>query len=116
VPIQRTIEDDSASSRYPALRAPAELQASASTSSRVNDKQVLDMAEDFPAEKYNFKAAPDVRTFAEVVVHAMSGTVYAARAGRGEDVKWTGLDPKQYPDKPAIVAALKKPSPTAMRR
>jgi hypothetical protein len=82
-------------------------KALAGTLTTIN-KQILDMAEDFPAEKYNFKAAPEVRTFAEVVVHAMSGTTYAAKAGRGENVKWTELDPKQYPDKPAIVAALKK--------
>ena len=71
-------------------------------------KQILDMAEDFPADKYGFRATPEVRSFGEVVVHAMSGTVYAAKAGRGEDVKWTEIDPKTLKDKPAIVAALKK--------
>jgi len=55
-----------------------------------------------------FRATPEVRSFGEVVVHAMSGTVYAAKAGRGEDVKWTEIDPKTLKDKPAIVAALKK--------
>jgi uncharacterized damage-inducible protein DinB len=72
------------------------------------NKQILDMAVDFPAEKYSFKATPEVRSFGEVIVHAMSGTVYAARAGRGEDVQWTELDPKAYRDKAAIVDALRK--------
>jgi hypothetical protein len=43
-----------------------------------------------------------------VIVHAMSGTVYAAKAGRGETVQWTELDPNNYKDKPAVVAAFKK--------
>jgi hypothetical protein len=72
------------------------------------NKQILDMAEDFPAEKYGFRATPEVRSFGEVIVHAMSGTVYAAKAGRGENVQWTEIDPKGFKDKAAIVDALKK--------
>ncbi len=45
-------------------------------------KQVMEMAEDFPAEKYEFKATPEVRSFREVIVHAMSGTQYAASDSR----------------------------------
>ena len=70
--------------------------------------RVLEMAQDFPAEKYDFKATPEVRSFREVIVHAMSGTVYAAKAGRGETVQWTELDPNNYKDKAAVVAAFKK--------
>lgn len=72
------------------------------------NKQILDMAEDFPADKYGFRATPEVRSFGEVIVHAMSGTVYAAKAGRGENVQWTEIDPKTLKDKAAIVDALKK--------
>jgi hypothetical protein len=72
------------------------------------NKQILEMAEDFPAEKYGFRATPEVRSFGEVIVHAMSGTVYAAKAGRGENVQWTEIDPKGFKDKTAIVEALKK--------
>jgi hypothetical protein len=71
-------------------------------------KQVLEMAEDFPAEKYDFKATPEVRSFREVVVHAMSGTQYAAKAGRGENVQWSELDANNYKDKAAVVEAFKK--------
>jgi hypothetical protein len=70
--------------------------------------RVLEMAQDFPAEKYDFKATPEVRSFREVIVHAMSGTVYAAKAGRGETVQWTELDPNNYKDKAAVVTAFKK--------
>jgi hypothetical protein len=71
-------------------------------------RNLLEMAEDFPAEKYDFKATPDVRSFREVIVHAMSGTAYAAKAGRGENVEWSELDANNYKDKTAVVEAFKK--------
>jgi hypothetical protein len=71
-------------------------------------RNVLEMAEEFPAEKYDFKATPEVRSFREVIVHAMSGTVYAAKAGRGENVQWSELDASNYKDKAAVVEAFKK--------
>jgi hypothetical protein len=71
-------------------------------------KQLLEMAEDFPAEKYGFKPKPEMRSFGEVLVHVFSGTTYAAKKGRGEDVKWTELDPKQFNGKAAIVDGFKK--------
>src|SRR5215467_3176183 len=73
----------------------------------VND-QVLDMAKDFPEDKYNFKLKPEMRTFGAVMVHIASGNVYAAKAGRGEKVKWDELDPKNYKTKAEIVALLEK--------
>lgn len=71
-------------------------------------RRLLAMAEDFPAEKYDYRPAKDVRSFGEVIVHAMSGTIYAAKAGRGETANWDELDPKNYKGKAEIVAALKK--------
>lgn len=70
--------------------------------------QVLDMAKDFPEDKYDFRLKPEMRSFGEVIVHVASGDVYAAKAGRGEKVKWDELDPKQYHGKAAIVALLEK--------
>ena len=71
-------------------------------------KNILDMAEDFPADKYGFKPKPEMRSFGEVIVHVFSGTTYAAKAGKGEAAQWTELDPKNYKDKAAVVAGLKK--------
>ena len=48
------------------------------------NKQVLDIHKDFPADKYDFKLKPEMRTFGAVMVHIASGNVYAAKAGRGE--------------------------------
>jgi DinB superfamily len=72
------------------------------------NKQVLEMAKDFPEDKYQFKLKPEMRSFGDVIVHIASGNVYAAKAGRGEKVKWDELDPKNYKTKADIVALLEK--------
>ena len=72
------------------------------------NRRLLAMAEDFPAEKYDYRPAKDVRSFGEVLVHVMAGNIYAAKAGRGEKVKWEELDAKNYKGKAEIVSAFKK--------
>lgn len=73
----------------------------------VND-QVLEMAKDFPEDKYDFKLKPEMRSFGDLIVHIASGNVYGAKAGRGEKVKWDELEPKDYKGKAQIVALLEK--------
>jgi hypothetical protein len=72
------------------------------------DRRILDMARDWPADKYDYKLKPEMRTFGAVLVHVASGNVYAAKSGKGEKVKWDELDPKNYPDKKSVVALLEK--------
>jgi hypothetical protein len=72
------------------------------------NRQVLDMAKDFPADKYDYKLRPEMRSFGAVIVHIASGNVYAAKAGRGENVKWDELDPANYKTKAQAVALLEK--------
>jgi len=72
------------------------------------NRKILEMAKDFPEEKYGYRPTKDVRSFGEVIVHVTSGNVYAAKAGRGEKVQWDELDPKNYKTKAEIVAALEK--------
>jgi hypothetical protein len=72
------------------------------------DKHILDMAKDFPADKYDFKLKPEMRSFGEVIVHVAAGNVYAAKFGRGENVKWDEIDAKDYKTKEQIVALLEK--------
>jgi len=43
-----------------------------------------------------------------VLVHIASGNVYAPKKGKGENVKWDELDPKNYPDKASVVELLEK--------
>jgi hypothetical protein len=72
------------------------------------NRRLLDMAKDFPAEKYSYRATKDVRSFGEVIVHVASGNAYAAKAGRGEKANWDEIDPKAYTAKAAVVALLEK--------
>ena len=72
------------------------------------NRKVLDMAQDFPADKYDFRLRPEMRSFGELIVHIASGNVYAAKAGRGEKVNWDELDPKNFKTKADIVALLQK--------
>jgi len=72
------------------------------------DRKILDMAKDWPADKYDYKLKPEMRSFGAVMVHIASGNVFAAKAAKGEKVKWDELDPKNYPDKAAIVSLLEK--------
>lgn len=72
----------------------------------VNEK-ILTMAEDFPADKYEYKLRPEMRTFAAVIVHIASGNIFAGKAGRGEKVQWDEQDPSKYTSKAECVALLK---------
>lgn len=72
------------------------------------NRRVLEMAKDFPDEKYDFRLKPEMRTFGAVIVHIASGNVYAAKAGRGENVNWDELDPQNYKSKAEVVALLEK--------
>ncbi len=66
------------------------------------------MAKDFPADKYNYSLKPEMRSFGAVIVHIASGNVYAAKAGRGENVNWDELDPKNYKTKEEVVTLLER--------
>ncbi len=92
--------------------APASAQQTVQQRMKVqfNDvnRRLLEMAKDWPADKYNFKLKPEMRSFGEVIVHVASGNVYAAKFGRGEKVRWDELDPKNYTGKAAIVALMEK--------
>jgi uncharacterized damage-inducible protein DinB len=72
------------------------------------NRRILDMAQDFPAEKYDYRPTKEVRSFGEVMVHIISGNQYAAKAGRGENANWDELDPQDFKGKAEIVAALQK--------
>jgi hypothetical protein len=72
------------------------------------NRKVLTMVKDFPDGKYDFRLKPEMRTFGQLIVHIASGNVYTAKAGRGEKVSWDELDPKNYPNKAAVVALMEK--------
>ncbi len=71
-------------------------------------QKVLTMAQDFPESNYSYRLKPEMRSFGEVIVHVASGVAFAAKAGRGEKVKWDELNAKEYPTKEQCVALLQK--------
>jgi hypothetical protein len=90
-------------------QTPTAAQALKTNFEYINNK-ILAMAEDFPADKYDYKLKPEMRTFGAVVVHVAAGNTYAGKAGRGENVKWDDQeqDPKKFPSKADVVAMFKK--------
>ena len=88
---------------------PTAAQALKNNFQYINNK-ILEMAQDFPADKYDFKLKPEMRSFAAVIVHVGAGNTYAGKAGRGEKVKWNDQeqDPKKFPTKADVVAMFKK--------
>ena len=73
----------------------------------VNGK-LLEMAKDFPADKYDFKLKPEMRSFGEIMVHVVSGNAYATKMAHGEKAEWTEIDTKDYTTKDQIVALMEK--------
>ena len=72
------------------------------------NQRVLEMAKDFPEDKYDYKLKSEMRSFGAVIVHIASGNVYAAKAGKGENVNWDELDPKEYKTKAQVVSLMEK--------
>jgi hypothetical protein len=73
------------------------------------DRRLLEMAKDFPEDKYDFRLKPEMRSFGEVLVHLVSGNIYATQSAKGDPkAEWGELDAKKYPNKAAIVALLEK--------
>jgi len=70
--------------------------------------KILEMAEDFPEDKYDFKPKPEVRTFAEQVLHATGSVHYFNAILEGKQP--TEEDPKRadFKSKAEIVAYAKK--------
>ena len=73
------------------------------------DRRILEMAKDFPEDKYDFRLKPEMRSFGEVLVHLVSGNIYATQSAKNDPkAEWGELDVKKYPNKEAIVALLEK--------
>jgi uncharacterized damage-inducible protein DinB len=97
-----------AASFFTAAQTPSTPAKSISAQFEDLNRRLLDMAKDFPEQKYGYRATKDVRSFGEIIVHVASGNAFAAKAGRGAKVKWDEIDPKGYATKAAAVALLEK--------
>jgi len=103
----------------PAKRAAAAEQSAPAVTANPNEGflrtwkdisgRLVEMAEDFPEDKYDFKPTPEVRSFSEAMLH-VTGSIYywkaalAGRAMQGEE------EPKRasFKSKAEIVAYAKK--------
>jgi uncharacterized damage-inducible protein DinB len=72
-------------------------------------RKLIAMAEDFPEDKYDFKATPAQRSFAEQLLHASNANYFFTNLVRGEKPP-AEEDPKrdQYKTKADVVAFVKK--------
>ena len=73
--------------------------------------KLITMAEDFPEDKYNFKAQKDERTFGENLLHVASGYYRMINAIKGSPQVYTENDDslrKMFPAKSDIVKFLKQ--------
>ena len=72
----------------------------------IGDK-LIEMAQDFPEEKYDFRPTPEVRTFAEVLIHLVGTSYIFTDTAQGNPLRPHDLKRKDYPTKASIVAALR---------
>ena len=71
--------------------------------------KLVEMAEDFPEEKYGYKPHPDSRTFGEELMHVASVNTRLARQAKGEQVDNAALQKEfAYASKADTVAKLKQ--------
>ncbi|HTZ46844.1 MAG TPA: DinB family protein [Verrucomicrobiae bacterium] len=72
-------------------------------------RKLIAMAEDFPEDKYNYKPAPESRTFGANLLHAAASMYYFTDIAEGNKPRYPD-DPKgdQFKTKAQIVAFVKK--------
>jgi hypothetical protein len=88
-------------------QVPTPQQAMANQFANVHTK-ILTMVKEFPEDKFNYRPTPDVRTFKEVVAHALSGMNYGTNASKDHDANWEEFDATKLKSKAEVVAALEK--------
>lgn len=71
-------------------------------------RKLVAMAEDFPEDKYDFKPTPEVRTFAEQLLHVSAVNYFLADAVKGTKDGGEDLPRDKYKTKADVVAAVKK--------
>lgn len=72
-------------------------------------QRIVQMAEDFPEDKYDFRPVDGVRTFGDVLRHVAFWNTWVSKTAKGEkaDPSVNDLPAKEYPSKAAVVTVLK---------
>lgn len=73
-------------------------------------RKLVDMAEDFPENKYDFKASPSATTFAERLIHAAAANYFFTNLALGQRPPSENAEPPraQFKNKAALVAYVRK--------
>ncbi len=76
-------------------------------------KKIVDMAEDFPEDKYGYQPSADTRTFGEVIIHIAHACAVVGEVGKGRTEGFgplfQELEPQyKFTTKAEAVAKLKK--------
>lgn len=72
-------------------------------------RKLVAMAEDFPEDKYDFKAAPSAGTFAQRMIHGAAANYFFTNVALGKQPPADEDPPRaQFKNKAAIVAYVKK--------
>jgi len=72
-------------------------------------RKLIAMAEDFPGDKYDFKAAPSTGTFAQRMIHGAASNYFFTNPALGQKLPPEEDPPRaQFKNKAAIVAYVKK--------
>lgn len=72
-------------------------------------KKLTDMAEQFPEDKYDYKPTPEVRTFADQLLHIAFWNQFVAKTAKGEkpDPKLNVLPRADYKTKADVAGVVK---------
>ncbi|MGH9862581.1 MAG: DinB family protein [Candidatus Acidiferrales bacterium] len=70
--------------------------------------RIVEMAEDFPEDKYDYRPTPEVRTFAEQILHIAGTNDFFIKSAQGQPATEEDLPRSKYRTKAEVVAALKK--------
>jgi uncharacterized damage-inducible protein DinB len=102
------ISQDTAKKEAAVKPAPSPSQAVLESWNEVGRKLIA-MAEDFPEDKYDFKATPAQRSFAEQLLHATNANYFFTNLANGQKPP-AEEDPKrdQFKTKADVVAFVKK--------
>ena len=72
-------------------------------------RKLIAMAEDFPEDKYDYKPAANIRSFAERLIHAAAANYFFTNSALGEKLPGDEDPPRaQFKNKAAVVEYVKK--------
>jgi hypothetical protein len=90
-----------------AIMAPGAAESALGAWNSIGNK-LITMAKDFPADKYDFKATPEVRSFAEILLHVAAVDAFVNDTAAGRKPGTENLPRSQYNTKEKVVEAITK--------